>query len=169
MKKTTRVQNESSMHMKRSEIEKDYLSPGFVVTTTTAKELSCRVFDFETYAIPVAEISEEYTEIDTLINEFEKDPEHKAALEEARKWFTDSFHKEEGDTIRTLRMRRGWSQEHLAKILGTSQSHVARIERGTENILLDTFRKLASALEVDMGTLDRALRNQEAQNNKKII
>ena len=64
--------------------------------------------------------------------------------------------------MRTLRLRKGWSQSRLAKALETSQSHVARIERGTENLTIETCRKISKALEIDMNTLDQALKRQEA-------
>ena len=48
-----------------------------------------------------------------------------------------------------------------AKALGTSQSHVARIERGTENLAIETCRRLCGVLGIDMNTLDQSLRRQE--------
>jgi len=83
-------------------------------------------------------------------------------LEEARQWVADTLHVEDGDTVRTIRLRKGWSQTRLATEISTSQSHVARIERGTENLAVGTCRKLCSALEIDMNALDKALRHQEA-------
>lgn len=76
---------------------------------------------------------------------------------------------EDGDTVRTLRLRKGWSQARLAAELGTSQSHIARIERGTENLTIETCRKLSRALRIDLNTLDRALKRQEtiAQGQQK--
>jgi len=82
-------------------------------------------------------------------------------LEEGRRWVARTFYGEEGDTVRTLRLRKGWSQTRLAEALGTSQSHVARIERGTENLTIETCRKLGMVLDVDMNTLDAMLRRQE--------
>jgi transcriptional regulator with XRE-family HTH domain len=61
-----------------------------------------------------------------------------------------------------LRLRKGWSRTRLAEALRTSQSHVARIERGTENLTIETCRKLAKALDIDLNALDLALRRQEA-------
>jgi transcriptional regulator with XRE-family HTH domain len=97
-----------------------------------------------------------------LVSEWEKDDKRRAAIEDARRWAADTFHSEDGDTVRTLRLRRGWSQVRLAEELGTSQSHIARIERGTENLAIETCRKLAHALEIDLNTLDQALKRQES-------
>jgi transcriptional regulator with XRE-family HTH domain len=65
-------------------------------------------------------------------------------------------------SIRGLRLARGWSQSSLANALKTSQSHVARIERGTENVTIETCRKLCQSLEIDMNALDLILRAQES-------
>jgi transcriptional regulator with XRE-family HTH domain len=69
-----------------------------------------------------------------------------------------------------LRLRKGWSQARLAAEIGTSQPHVARIERGTENLAIGTCRKLCAALDIDLNTLDRALRRQEkiAQTREEV-
>jgi len=64
--------------------------------------------------------------------------------------------------VHTLRLRKGWSQARLAAELGTSQSYIARIERGKENLTVKTCRKLSWALGIDLNTLDQMLRRQEA-------
>lgn len=106
-------------------------------------------------------------EIDDLAAQWEQDPAKKAALQDARRWVADTFHGEEGDTVRSLRLRKGWSQAKLAKAMNTSQPHIARIERGRENFTIDTCRRLSKALEIDMNTLDAALQRQEAINRSK--
>lgn len=96
------------------------------------------------------------------MGEWEQDDRRRAALEAGRQWVADAFYSEDGDTVRTLRLHKGWSQARLATELGTSQSHIARIERGTENLTIETCRKLSRALGIDLNTLDQALRRQEA-------
>lgn len=98
--------------------------------------------------------------ISELVAAWEADGERRQALAAARQWIADEFYQEE--TLRTLRLRKGWSQTQLAKEIGTSQSHVARIERGTENLTLQTCRRLCTALEIDLNTLDAALRRAPA-------
>lgn len=134
--------------------------PG-VVTETTSR-IRCQVFTFESYAQPHPPAPPNYKPIGQLVGEWEKNADRRAAIAEARQWVADTFHGEEGDTVRTLRLRKGWSQTRLAEMLGTSQSHVARIERGTENLTIETCRKLSRALGIDMNTLDQALKQQEA-------
>ncbi|RUQ35512.1 MAG: XRE family transcriptional regulator [Candidatus Competibacteraceae bacterium] len=123
---------------------------------------SCQVFRFEDYASPSPPVPARHRTIEQLLNEWEQDEEGCAVMAEARHWIADQFYADDGDTVRTLRLRKGWSQSRLAEVLGTSQSHVARIERGTENLSLETCRKLCDALGIDMNALDLALKRQEA-------
>lgn len=61
-------------------------------------------------------------------------------------WDNDiSFHVAENAIH--LRKRRGMSQADIAKIMGTSQPAIARIEGGDENITLETLKRLVSALQ----------------------
>lgn len=48
-----------------------------------------------------------------------------------------------GKQIRALRLRRGWGQKQLAKKLFTSQSAIARIEAGGQNLSVQTLVSLA--------------------------
>jgi ribosome-binding protein aMBF1 (putative translation factor) len=140
--------------------EKVFGQPGGAVETTSGTR--CQVYAFEAYVAPRPQPPAKHSSISQLIDEWEQDGKSRAALEDGRRWLADTFYGEEGDTMRTLRLRKGWSQIRLAEALGTSQSHVARIERGTENLTIETCRKLCSALDIDMNTLDRMLKRQEA-------
>jgi transcriptional regulator with XRE-family HTH domain len=72
-------------------------------------------------------------------------------------WDNDiSFHVAENAIH--LRRRRGKSQADIAKIMGTSQPAIARIEGGDENITLGTLKRLVSALE---GRIRFAIEPQE--------
>lgn len=51
-----------------------------------------------------------------------------------------------GETIEQMRLEKGWTQGELAKIVGTSQSAIHRIEKGGQNISLEMVRKLSEAL-----------------------
>lgn len=44
------------------------------------------------------------------------------------------------------RLEKGISQEELAKMIGTQRSNICRMESGSQNISLDTFLKVSSAL-----------------------
>ncbi|WP_188777910.1 helix-turn-helix domain-containing protein [Marmoricola endophyticus] len=52
-----------------------------------------------------------------------------------------------GTLIRDARKHRGWTQAQLADELGTSQSAVNRIERGHQNLTLETIGRIGAALE----------------------
>jgi ribosome-binding protein aMBF1 (putative translation factor) len=152
---TTRSASASSAPTNR--FERTFGQPSATTTSTR-----CQVFTFETYKAPPPPAPAQHQTLEQLMSEWEQDEEWRAAMAEARHWVADQFYAEDGDTVRTLRLRKGWSQSRLAEALGTSQSHVARIERGTENLALETCRKLCGALGIDMNTLDSALKRQEA-------
>ena len=139
--------------------------PGTITEPTSST--CCQVFSFDLYTTPQSTAPAEHTAIGDLVSQWEKDDKRRAALSDARRWVADAFHGEDGDTVRTLRLRKGWSQSRLAEALSTSQSHIARIERGTENLAIETCRRLCNALEVDLNTLDQALKRQEAIAREK--
>ena len=51
-----------------------------------------------------------------------------------------------GETIEHMRVEKGWTQEDLAKAVGSSQSAIHRIEKGGQNISLEMIKKLSEAL-----------------------
>jgi transcriptional regulator with XRE-family HTH domain len=50
--------------------------------------------------------------------------------------------------VRKLRLRRGWTQEHLAELTGLSVRSIQRLERG-QTCSLETLNSLAAVFEVD--------------------
>jgi UDP-N-acetylglucosamine 1-carboxyvinyltransferase len=52
-----------------------------------------------------------------------------------------------GTLIRDARKHRGWTQQQLAEVLGTSQSAVNRIERGHQNLSLEMLARIGEALD----------------------
>ncbi len=131
------------------------------VVTPTAERGACLVFNYDDFANPSVPMPPKYTSITDFVNELESTEEGRIGMQDARKWIADTFHSKDGITIRIMRLKMGWSQIHLADRLGTSQSHVARIERGTENLYIQTCRRLCDAFNIDMNTLNQALKNQE--------
>ena len=57
-----------------------------------------------------------------------------------------------GDKIRTLRRKRGWSQEQLGAMVGFSQSKISKIENGDWDSLRD-LRLIAKVLGVKLKDL----------------
>ena len=51
-----------------------------------------------------------------------------------------------GETIEHMRAEKGWTQEELARAVGSSQSAIHRIEKGNQNISLEMVKKLSEAL-----------------------
>lgn len=58
-----------------------------------------------------------------------------------------------GARLKTVRTKRGISQERLAELAGLHRTFVSLIERGQRNITLETIEKLAIALDVGMPDL----------------
>ena len=55
-----------------------------------------------------------------------------------------------GSLVRDARRHRGLTQQQLADRLGTSQSAVARIEQGGQNLTLELLGRLSTALESEL-------------------
>ena len=149
MMQTTQSLRESEMPTTRFEIVIDETAPATKTRNVVPMPMS-----------PNESVPENYLSIDDLVSEFGADAKTRAELEEGRRWVADAFYAGDGDTVRTLRLKKGWSQTQLADELATSQSHVARIERGTENLYINTCRKLCAALDIDMNTLNELLQRQ---------
>lgn len=49
-----------------------------------------------------------------------------------------------------LRIKKGFTQEQLAKKIGTKQSAIARVESGDENLTIDSVQKISEALGAKM-------------------
>ncbi|WP_162878183.1 helix-turn-helix transcriptional regulator [Trinickia diaoshuihuensis] len=60
------------------------------------------------------------------------------------------------DSIAAARLRAGLSQAKLGEAIGTSQSHIAKIEAGKVQIQFSTAMQLADALNITLDSL-RAL------------
>ena len=131
------------------------LATGLVVpnlATRPSNVVHFRVYPQQDEPVPAG-----YTTIDDVVAEFERDPAMQDELLNARRWIADTVLAGKPVTMRTLRLRRGWSQAQLAEAIGTQQPHVARIERGQADPQLGTCRRIAHALGVDLNTLDQAL------------
>lgn len=126
------------------------------MTTTTSKALyfaksaeppaqsdkEVRYFEISGHRIPAGSV-----DIDDLVAEFEKDPKMAQAIEEGRRRVAANFYSDESHSVRALRLKKGWSQARLAEAVGSSQSHIARIEQGTEDVRLSTVSRIALALD----------------------
>ena len=63
---------------------------------------------------------------------------------------SDAYLKEIGALVRDARKQRGLTQTQLAEALQTSQSAVARIEQGKQNVSLEILARIGSALDAGL-------------------
>jgi transcriptional regulator with XRE-family HTH domain len=62
-----------------------------------------------------------------------------------------------GDTVRALRLKRGWSQDVFADKSGLNRAHVGEIERGESNVTIQTLKTIADTLKVRIVDLLKGL------------
>jgi len=73
-----------------------------------------------------------------------------------------------GKRIADIREAQGITQNDLAKKIKTTQSAIARIESGTQNVSADMIRKISHALKRNIVTLSAGSVNVEIEGNKKL-
>ncbi|HTY40218.1 MAG TPA: UDP-N-acetylglucosamine 1-carboxyvinyltransferase [Candidatus Paceibacterota bacterium] len=76
--------------------------------------------------------------------------------------------KQIGQFVADLREGAGLTQEELAKALGTSQSAVARMEKGEQNFSTETLAKLSRALHRDIVTVGTGAMNFQIEGGHKL-
>ena len=96
----------------------------------------------------------------SVITEFESDPEMAQQIASARKTLAQTIYSDEPDTLSALRLAAGFSQSQLANAIGTSQPHIARIERGQTDPGTSLISRIAGALGVDETRAYLAIRRQ---------
>lgn len=74
-------------------------------------------------------------------------------MQQARTLLAEEMDELAPDSMAKLRLRRGMSQTQLAARIGTSQSHIAKIESGAVKLFWQTATRLADALNVSLDTL----------------
>lgn len=109
---------------------------------------------------PVTPLDDEFISTSDLMAIWSDDETDQALLREARQWTANTLYGDECQTLRAHRLRRGFSQSELAERASTSQSHIARVEKGSEDIRLSTARKIAIALGISLDELERCIREQ---------
>lgn len=129
----------------------------------TTEPLRAKVLEFPGNAPAEEPVPSGYTTIDEVIAEFERDPAAREELKRGRQWVAETVLAGQPQSLRVLRLRKGMSQAQLAEAIGTQQPHIARIERGQADVRLETCRRIAQVLGVDLNTLDQALQAETSR------
>ncbi|AZR94578.1 hypothetical protein BBB39_12920 [Bordetella trematum] len=96
------------------------------------------------------------------------DPEFKDRLIRARQIWAEEAYPDAPQSLAKMRLQKGLSQTQLADLIGTSQSHIAKIEAGQVRIYLDTANRLAVALSVSLDKLNALLDSTSAESSSKV-
>lgn len=76
--------------------------------------------------------------------------------------------KQIGGLITQLREERGITQQALGKIIGTTQSAIARMENGEQNFSTEMLLKLSRALNKEIVSIATGAINLEIEGGKKL-
>ena len=74
-----------------------------------------------------------------------------------------------GARIKTLRMKKGLTQEELAEVVGINPKYLSGIERGRENPTFNTLISLANSLEVDFKQMFDLLEGEDPEHDKGYV
>jgi transcriptional regulator with XRE-family HTH domain len=58
-----------------------------------------------------------------------------------------------GNTVRSIRLDKGISQEALADLAGIDRSYMGGVERGEHNLALINIKRISDALEMSISTV----------------
>jgi ribosome-binding protein aMBF1 (putative translation factor) len=106
-------------------------------------------------------IDSEFQDVDDVVAADERNKARRPFIEAARQRIAQAL-PSEVQGVAALRLKKGWSQRRLAQAIGTSQPHIARVESG-QDIMLDTARRLAGALDVSLLDIDAALHSRTSK------
>lgn len=95
------------------------------------------------------------------------DPRKAAALQRARRKIATEIDSISAFSITKLRLNAGLSQAELAKMMGTQQPAIARLEKGQTEPQLSTIQKLAEAFGVSPEAVCTAFINTKNAIEKK--
>ena len=119
------------------------------------------------FSVKPSNIAAAHQDFADLELELESDDSNREGLAAAAVWVADRFYPDEQNTVRTVRLRRGLSQKQLATIIGSSQPHVANIEKGSVNVMFNTVLRLCDALAITPNDFQCMIENQQKINSRK--
>ena len=85
-------------------------------------------------------------------------------MQDARAVLAAEMFRDVPGSLAKLRLSRGYSQQQLAKAIGTSQPHIAKIEAGKVELQFGTASRLADALGVKLDELRPLIESAIAKN-----
>jgi DNA-binding XRE family transcriptional regulator len=112
----------------------------------------------EDFSISIVNLDEPQSDIHMLIAEVEKTEAGREAMAEGRRWVAETFYSEA--SLSQLRLKKGLSQEQLARLAGMSQPQIARLEGGQTDPQASTVLRLAQALGFPKEDVFNAILNQ---------
>jgi len=96
-----------------------------------------------------------WSDIRERLARLEQNPKRAAALARARKRLAEELHTH--TNLSALRLKAGLSQAEVARRIGTSQSHLSRIESGQEDPRRTTLVKIARELGETLDVVSNAI------------
>ena len=98
-----------------------------------------------------------FVDVSAHVKELERDEKTRALFEAGRKQIAEHLEDTGEITLATLRLQKGWSQQRLADEMGTTQSYIARIEAGRDDIRVSTAARISEALGIELIAVVRAI------------
>ncbi|WP_196248194.1 helix-turn-helix domain-containing protein [Pseudomonas chlororaphis] len=112
-------------------------------------------------SFPPAPLAKKNSAFAGLLGRIEADSSLSEELKKARASVADEFYDEEGETIKSLRLKNGWSQQKFSELLGTTQAQVARLEKGNIDPHRSTCKRLRQVLNISAEKLEEIMDRQE--------
>lgn len=101
-------------------------------------------------------------DVDDFIDELlAQDKILKSDLHDARKLVADVLYAGQSDSLKTLRLRAGFSQAQLAEKISMKQPNVCEFEAGKRRPNIDTLKKLADALGTTTDAILKSINQSE--------
>ncbi|MFV3380317.1 helix-turn-helix domain-containing protein [Pseudomonas sp. NY15354] len=113
------------------------------------------------FSVRASDLASAHTDFDALLTELESNPENSEDLARAGSWVADVL-LPEGETLRSARRRKGFSQKRLAEIIGSTQPHLSNIESGKGDLMFETVVRLCKALDISLADFQQMKSNQIA-------
>lgn len=146
-------------------------SPSVFSTITTSGKLSSiwgestSTKKTECVSIEAVEIKKSISIEDFISELTATDPRLEAALEEGTRWVSKEFYSNCNNTFKKARLDSGLSQCALARKMNTSQSYIAKIEKGSIDVGISVISRLADALNLSRTTVFEFLIEEYERNH----